>query len=337
MIDIAAIYRFQGSDINHGDLAETYLMKKLTALFLSICASVSFAASSPQKLTVILDWFPNPDHAPLIVAKQQGYFKDQGLDVELIGPADPNDAPKLVAAGKADIGITYEPEYMQQIDAGLPLICIGTLIDKPLNTLIALQGNGIKSIADLKGKRIGASSGGLSSIMLKVMLAKAGLSEKDVEITDVRYNLTQALLSHKVDAVTGIMRNVEVPMIESNNQKVVSFFPEDHGIPNYSELVFITNTKAMQDKRLPRFLLAVKKAVRYLDEHPQQAWDAYAKQYPESNNNVNRETWFTTLPYFAEDPASFDRKEWQQFAEFMQKNDMIKQAQPAARYGVTLR
>jgi len=313
-------------------------MKKLIlSILLSIYTCVSFAASSPQKLTVILDWFPNPDHAPLIIAKQQGYFKDQGLDVELIGPADPNDAPKLVSAGKADIGITYEPEYMQQVDAGLPLIRMGTLIDKPLNTLVALQGNDIKSIADLKGKRIGSSSGGLSSIMLKVMLTQAGLNEKDVEIIDVRYNLSQALLSHKVDAVTGIMRNFEVPMIESHDQKVVTFFPEDHGIPNYSELVFIAHTDAIHDKRFPRFLMAVKKAVRYLDEHPQQTWDAYAKQYPESNNQVNREAWFATMPYFAEDPASFDHKEWQQFAEFMQKNGMIKKVQPASRYGVILR
>lgn len=313
------------------------LMVLFAPLFACLLASVSFAAAPLQKLTVILDWFPNPDHAPLIIAKQQGFFKLQGLDVELIGPADPNDPPKLVSAGKADIGITYEPEYMQQVDAGLPVIRIGTLIDKPLNSLVALQGNGIKSLADLKGKRIGASDSGLSSVMLKVMLTRSGLSEKDVEITNVRYNLTQALLSHKVDAITGIMRNFEVPMIEANDKKVVAFFPEDHGIPNYSELVFIANTKNVHDSRFPRFLAAVKKAVRYMDEHPQLSWEAYARQYPESNNKVNQEAWFATMPYFAEDPASFNDKEWHQFANFMHQNDMIKKVQPAARYGVILR
>lgn len=308
-------------------------MKQLLTLLLCIFTSISFAS---QKLTVILDWYPNPDHAPIIIAKQQGYFKEQNLDVELIGPSDPNDPPKLVAAGKADIGITYEPAFMQQIDSGLPLIRIGTLIDKPLNSLVVLQGNGIKSLADLKGKRIGSTSGGLSSVMLKVMLLKSGLSEKDVDITNVRYNLTQALLSHKVDAVTGIMRNVEVPMIEANNKKVVTFFPEDHGVPNYSELIFIANTKNINDNRYPRFLLAVKKAVKYLDEHPQLAWEAYAKQYPESNNKVNHDTWFATMPYFSEDPASFNRKEWREFAEFMHKNAMIKNVQDVSKYGVTL-
>jgi putative hydroxymethylpyrimidine transport system substrate-binding protein len=313
-------------------------MKKIAIFVLAMFASVCFAAApKPQKLTVILDWFPNPDHAPLIIAQQQGFFKDQGLDVELIGPADPNDAPKLVAAGKADLGITYQPELLEQIDAGLPLIRVGTLIDKPLNSLVALKGSGIHSLNDLKGKRIGSSNGGLTSVMLKVMLMKEGLSEKDVELTNVRYNLTQALLSHKVDAVTGMMRNYEVPMLESNDQKVVAFFPEEHGVPTYSELVFISSTQNVHDKRIPRFLAAVKKAVRYLDEHPQQAWDAFARQYPESNNTVNREAWFATMPYFAEDPADFNSKDWKHFADFMQKHQLIKKIQPVSRYAVILR
>ena len=232
------------------------MRKLLIFSLLALCISYCFAAkpmASPEKLTVMLDWFPNPDHAPLIVAQQQGFFKEQGLDVELIGPADPNDPPKLVAAQKADIGITYQPQFMEQVDQGLPLIRIGTLIDKPLNCLVVLNDSGIKTLADLKGKDIGSTNGGLSSIMLKVMLAKQGLGEKDVNTINVKYNLTQALLSHKVDAVTGMMRNFEVPMLEQTGHKVSAFFPEEYGIPNYSELIFITNIANKNDKRFPRF------------------------------------------------------------------------------------
>ena len=293
-------------------------------------------ASKLQHLTVILDWFPNPDHAPLIIAAQQGFFKEQGLDVTLIGPADPTDPPKLVAAGKADIGITYEPELMEQIDQGLPLIRIGTLIDKPLNCLVALKESGIKTVADLKGKEIGSTNGGLSSILVKTMLAKQGLSSKDVDLINVRYNLTQALLSHKVAAVSGMMRNVEVPLLDSRDKQMIVFFPEEYGVPNYSELVFIGNIKNVADKRFPRFLAAVKKAVNYLDEHPQQTWQAFIKQYPEANNNVNREAWFATMPYFAEDPSNFDAHEWHQFAHFMNENQLIKKIQPTSRYAVIL-
>jgi putative hydroxymethylpyrimidine transport system substrate-binding protein len=311
------------------------MKRTLLICLLSILPQITLAGN--EKLTVLLDWFPNPEHAPLIIAKQQGYFAEKGLDVELISPTEPMDPAKLLTENKVDVGITYEPEYMQQVDAGLPLISIGALIDKPLNSLVALKGNGIRSLNDLKGKRIGSNSGGLSLVMLKVMLKKSGLSEKDVRISKIRYNLMQALLSHKVDAVTGIMRNMEVPMIESNSKKVVTFFPEDHGVPSYSELVFIIHTQNIHDSRYPRFLQALKKAVRYLDEHPQLAWEDFIKAYPETNNTVNHEAWFATMPYFAEDPAGFNDIEWHKFASFMQKNQLIKKVQPTSRYAVVLR
>ena len=314
-------------------------MKKIIVfILLSLFSINGFAKSSEQNqtLTVILDWFPNPDHAPLIIAQQQGFFKEQGLDVKLIGPADPTDPPKWIAAKKADIGITYQPEFMEQVDQGLPLVRIGTLIDKPLSCLVALNDSGINTLADLKGKSIGSSSGGLSSIMLKVMLQQQGLSEKDVELINIRYNLTQALLSRKVDAVTGMMRNYEVPQLESTGKKIAAFFPEEHGIPNYSELIFVANTDTIRDKRYPRFLTAVRKAVAYLDTHPEATWQAFAKEYPESNNAMNREAWFATMPYFAEDPADFDQTEWKRFATFMHKNGLIKKIQPISRYATVV-
>lgn len=318
-----------------------FLLFFISGILITLTSSTrSFAQNAHpplQKITVVLDWFVNPNHAPLIIAQQQGFFKDQGLDVELIAPSDPADPPKWVAAGKADIGITYEPEFMEQVDNGLPLISIGTLIDKPLNCLVALKDSGINNLSNLKGKRIGSSESGLSNIMLRVLLARQGIKDKDVELINIHYNLTQALLSGKVDAVTGMMRNFEVPQLEMNDHKVTAFFPEEHGIPNYSELVFEVNTANAHDTRFPRFLMALKKAVEYLDQHPEETWEHFIKQYPESNNQVNREAWFATMPYFAEDPLIVDSKEWENFAKFLKKNQLIKKVQPISRYAIALK
>jgi len=320
------------------------MKKLLLALIVTVigmmmaCAHAAATPAQPlEKLTVMLDWFPNPDHAPLLVAQQQGFFKEQGLEVQLLEPVRSNDPATWVTQGKADIGISYEPEYIEQIDRGLPLVRVGTLIDKPLGCIVALKSSGIHSLADLKGKRIGRDADGLSNIFLKVVLAKAGLTEKDVQLVNLSTNPTQALLSHQVDVVTGMMRNFSVPMLEAQGYNLVTFFPEEHGIPNYSVLIFTTNLAKAHDARLPRFLSAIKKAVAYLDQHPQQTWQQFAKQYPEANNELNREAWFATLPYFAENPAAFNGKASLQFAEFMQHHQLIKKVQPLSRYAVTLK
>lgn len=308
-------------------------MIKFIAYCLLLVTSFSFAATSrPEKLTVALDWFINPAHAPLVIAKQQGFFKAQGLEVELLNPADPNDPPKWAAAGKVDIAITYQPDFLEQVDQGLPLVRVGTLIDKPLNCLVVLKDSNIKTLTDLKGKQIGTSNAGLTDILLKVMLKKAGLAEQDIHLVNVHYNLTQALLSRKVDAVSGLMRNFEVAELEKNGHHVMAYFPEEYGVPNYSELIFITRSNQAHDTRIPRFLTAIKQAVAYLDQHPRETWQQFSKAYPEANNDVNHEAWFATMPYFAEEPANFDAKEWQRFADFMRKNQLIKRVQPLPSY-----
>jgi putative hydroxymethylpyrimidine transport system substrate-binding protein len=307
----------------------------IATLFFNLM-SVCYAAET-QKLRVLLDWFANPNHAPLFVAEQQGFFKEQGLDVELIGPADPTDPPKLVAAGKADIAITYEPQFIEQVEQGLPLVRIGTLIDQPLNCLVVLKESAIHTVADLKAKKVGYSTGGVNSIALSVMLKKFGLSLNDVEHINVHYDLTQALLSKKVDAVTGMMRNFELLQMEIAGHPGRAFYPEQNGVPNYSELIFVAKKSQLQDPRLAKFLIALQKGVNYLKAHPEESWKQFVKTHPELNDELNRRAWVATLPYFTNSPASFDKKSWLRFAQFMQQNGLIKKAYPIEMYAVTVK
>ncbi|HSK40874.1 MAG TPA: ABC transporter substrate-binding protein, partial [Arenibaculum sp.] len=141
------------------------------ALALAFLASIPlaapvFAQQQPEKLTVLLDWFVNPDHAPLFVAQERGYFRDAGLDVEFVPPADPSDPPKLVAAGRGDIAISYQPELHLQAAAGLPLTRIGTLVATPLNTVITLADGPVRTLADLKGRKVGFSVTGFEDAVL---------------------------------------------------------------------------------------------------------------------------------------------------------------------------
>ncbi len=269
---------------------------------------ISFSSFANEKLIVILDWFPNPNHAPLFVAKDKGYFQAVGLDVKLIGPANPSDPPKLVAAKKADIAITYQPQFIEQVDQGLPLIRIGTLIDKPLDCLVVLEDGPIKKISDLKNKRVGYSSGSMNSLALKTMLEHHGLSLKDVEHINVQFDLTQALLTKKIDAATGMMRNFETVQMNLAGHPARIFLPEEHGVPTYSELIFVTHTKNLHDKKILLFLQALKKGTGYLKAHPKESWELFIKNHPELNDDLNHQVWFASLTYFADEPSYFDAK-----------------------------
>jgi putative hydroxymethylpyrimidine transport system substrate-binding protein len=175
-----------------------HLFGTLAALVL---CSIAPAAPAAERLTLLLDWFINPDHGPLIIAQQRGYFAEAGLQVELIAPADPNDPPKLVAAGQADLAVSYQPQLHLQAAQGLPLVRIGTLIATPLNSVVVLAEGPVKTLADLKGRKVGFSVGGFEDAVLGRMLQGAGLTLADVELVNVNFSLSPALLSGQVDAV----------------------------------------------------------------------------------------------------------------------------------------
>lgn len=290
------------------------------------------ASAGTDKLTVALNGQANPNHGPIIIANQLGFFAEQGLAVQILTPANSHDSSTQVAMQKADIGIAHEPDLIQQIDNGEPLVSIGTLIDKPLTSVVVLKESKMQTLADLKGKTVATSNKPLSAAMFKIMLRKAGVDVQDVTVSRKSNNLTQALLTHEIEAISGIMRNREIPILESLHQHVTMYFPEDYGIPAYNELVFVSHTSQKHDTRFPRFLAAIKKAVRYIDEHPEFAWREFTRAYPEVKNPINHTTWFATLPYFAENPEEVDASEWRQFAKFMQEEKLIKTLQPNSRY-----
>lgn len=311
-------------------------MNKISLFIFIVLMSFFNNVDANDKLLLLLDWFPNPSHAPIFAAKQNGFFHEQKLDVEIIGPADPSDPPKLVAAGKADIAITYEPQFIEQIDRGLPLITIGTLIDKPLNCLVVLKNSSIKTLADLKGKRIGNSGTSASNVTLKTMLSTVGLRLADVELINVHYNLIQALLTHNIDATIGIMRNFELIQLSLAGFPARTFYPEQYGMPPYSELILVTRKDLIHDPRLPRFLKALNKGVAYLHQHPEETWLQFSKDHPELNNKLNHLAWNATLPYFSQTPSTFNEKEWLQFARFLQENGLIKTVKPINDYAINI-
>jgi putative hydroxymethylpyrimidine transport system substrate-binding protein len=292
--------------------------------------------ATPEPLSVALDWFVNPDHAPLVLAKQLGYFKDNALDVTLIAPADPNAPPKLVAAKEVDMALTYQPQLHLLAEAGLPIVRVGTLIATPLNCLVVLKGGPIKDIADLKGKKIGYSISGFEEALLGTMLQSHGLTLKDATLINVNFSLSPALLSKQVDAVIGAFRNFELNQMEMEKHPGVAFFPEEHGVPAYDELIYITHQQRLSDPRIRRFFEAIERATLFMVNHPKEAWAAFASYEKGLDSELNRRAWRDTMPRFAMRPQALDRSRYVRFADYLFKLNLIGRQVPIDRYVVAL-
>lgn len=289
------------------------------------------------RITVLLDWFLNPDHAPLIVAKEKGYFKEQGLDVTFIAPANPNDPPKIVAAGKADIAVSYQHQHQMHVDQGLPLVRIATLVATPLNSLVVLADSDIKSIADLKGRTIGYSVGGFETILLQVMLAKADLQLLDVRLVNVNFSLSPSLFAGKTDAVIGAFRNFELNQMEIEKRPGRAFYVEEYGIPAYDELILVANKERIGDKNLRKFVNALEAGVQYLLNHPEESWELFVKgERAELNDELNKRAWADTLPRFALRPGALDKNRYNRFAQFLLEQKMITSVPPLESWAVEL-
>ena len=312
------------------------LIKKVVVCFMIVCCP-SFAAAQTTKITVLLDWFVNPDHAPLIVAEEKGFFSSRGLDVRFIAPADPNDPPKLVAAKKADMAVSYQPQHQMQIDQGLPLVRIATLVATPLNSLVVLADSDIETVADLKGRTIGYSVGGFETVLLQVMLEGAGATLDDVTLVNVNFSLSPSLLTGKTDGVIGAFRNFELNQMDIEKHPGRAFFVEEYGVPAYDELIVVAHRDRVKDESLRKFVDGLEEGVQFLVNHPEESWQLFVKNSKDLDDELNRRAFADTLPRFALRPGALDKTRYLRFAEFLKGRGMIKDFGPLETWAVELK
>jgi putative hydroxymethylpyrimidine transport system substrate-binding protein len=310
----------------------------LAALALPSMARAQPAAPpAAAKLTLMLDWFVNPDHAPIIIAQEGGHFARAGLEVRLVAPADPNDPPRLVAAKQADLGVYYQKTLHLAVDQGLPLARVGTLVATPLSTLTVLQDGPVQQLADLKGRKIGFSTAGFEEVAVDTILGSVGLSSKDVTLVNVNFGLSSALMSKQVDAILGGFRNFELHQLALEGRPGRAFYPEQHGIPIYDELIYVAHKDRVKDATLRRFMDAVEAATTFLINNREESWKMFiAGPRKELDNELNRRAFADTADRFSLSPAALDRNRYDRFARFLHGRKMIGAVPPVDSYAVEL-
>jgi putative hydroxymethylpyrimidine transport system substrate-binding protein len=296
-------------------------------------------APRQEPFTVMLDYFPNADHAGLYAAQAAGLYEKAGLAVKLQAPPDPSAPLKLLSGGRADVAISYEPELLLARDKGAEeLIAVGALAQTPLTSLMWLPAARLRGPEDLAGKRVATAGLPYQSAYLKTILERAGVDPGTVKETNVNFALSRALLTKRADATLGSFWNYEGVELERLGRKPVILRMEDLGVPTYNELIFVTRRATLDAagaSRLRRFLSATAAGHRLLREDPAAAVDGLLEANEELDRGLQTAVVEATLPVFfprdEEQPWGWQEPvEWAAYERWMRAEGLIKRPQSEA-------
>lgn len=311
----------------------------LLALPLAACGEKSEDSTGAERepLSLTLDFYPNPDHAGIYMAEKLGYFEDAGLDVAIQAPADPSLPIKQVAAGRADLAISYEPEVMLAREQGLDVVAVAALVNQPLTSMFWLKKSDVKGVASLKGKTVAYAGIPYQEAFLETILERAGLVPDDVKAVNVGFNLIPALLSGSAEAMLGGFVNVEgIDLRERGKSAVVT--PVDQlGVPTYDELVLVANPRTLEEdpEKFRLFIAALERGTDAAVEAPNAATMAITEANPDLDPKLTAAEVEATLPLLAArlegQPYGYmDPEAWSEFAGWMRDNGLIETLPTAA-------
>ena len=314
-------------------------MKRMTALLavlavgLAGCGekknTLSGSASSAQQLTLMLDWFPNADHVGVYQALANGDFAQAGLDVHVQVPSDPSLPLKLLAAGKVDVAISYEPEVLLARQQGAQIVSVGAIVQKPLTSIVSLASKHITTPAQLRGKRVGDAGIPYQHAYLTTILQHAGVPVSSVKETNVGDNLVPALLSGKIDAVLGAYWNYEAIQLAQMHKRTNVIRMDQVGVPSYNELVVVVraNTIINHPDVIRRFVQALARGYESARANPSGAVQNLVKASPGLDPKLQLASVKATLPVFF--PAGShpwgwqDPSQWNAYGQWMLSNHLI--------------
>lgn len=304
------------------------------AVLAALVILVPAALAGAPKMTLTLDWTPNPDHVGIFDAQATGLFARAGLDVAIHSPSDPTAPLKLVGVGRSDLAVSYEQELFFAAAKKLPVVAVAAVVPQPLNSFMAIEPQ-VTSLRDLKGRTIGITGVPSDYATLDTALRSVGLTRKDVKVVTVGYNLLPALLAHRVDVVLGVYRNVEGIQLQLRSLHPTIIPVDRAGVPTYDELVLVANKNRLRDEpsyrsEVRRFVAAFLAGTADARRHPARAL-AILKKVTASNPRFLARATPATLRLLSgpKGVGCISVHAWQRFGDWMRIQRLLKAAIPA--------
>lgn len=315
-----------------------WIVGLFVALTLVACSDTEDLSSKEEKselkeISVMLDWYPNAIHSFLYVAEEKGYFKDEGLSVKLLFPANTTDPLNLAAAEKVTLGFYYQPDViMARANENIPIKSVATIVRSPLNHLIFLSDQEIHSPKDLIGKKVGYPGTSISQALVSTMMQNVGEDPQQISFIDIGFELGSALITKKVDAVSGAFINHEVPVLRDQGYEVEYLNPVDFGVPNYSEVVVVTGDKTWDNQReeIEAFWRAAQKGFDFTAENPTDALTILLAHQDKANfplkKEIEEESLAILLPKMIEKEGfrKQDKSSWEETAAWLKEAGIIQ-------------
>lgn len=289
-----------------------------------------------KPLEIMLDWYPGPQHAALLIAQHKGILERHGLQVTLTTPADPGLPTRLLAAGRIDLAVSRQPLLHLQVDRGLPLARVGTLVELPLTGLLLRDNDSIASPSDLAGRRIGYSVEESSALLLPALLKPHGITMDELELVDVNFGAVVEMVDQELDGVFTPQHLALTRRLGDEGVATRLVRLEEHGIPRHEGLILVANRDRLgaQQESLRRLLDALAEATAWSLEHPQAAWELLAENEPILDTPANRDTWMPLLLRLSARPAALDQGGYARFEAFLHEQGLVETLTPVDKMAV---
>ena len=276
-----------------------------------------------EKVTLSLDFTPNPVHAPIYAAARDGRDRRNGVELEIRKPGPGPDALKLITAGKVDLGVLDIHDLAIAREQGADLVAIGALVGKPLAAVIGQPG--LERPKDLEGKTVGVSGLPSDPAFLRAILEHDGGDYDSVKQVTIGFSAVARLLSRRVDAVPAFW-NAEGVALKAKGRDVSEFRVEDYGAPPYPEVVLVTSRKTLDAERdtLERTLKAISQGMQATLADPDAAAKEIADAAESNDTELTRRQLDAVAPVFARG-LRLDRKVLERWADFDAKIGIVKE------------
>ncbi|MEG2347969.1 MAG: ABC transporter substrate-binding protein [Cetobacterium sp.] len=320
-------------------------MKKIFILIFSMFLILGCNSKKEKELeevSIILDWYPNAVHTFIYNAIENGYFKDEGIDLKIIYPSSPSDSLTLPAAKKVDIGISYlNNVIIAKTNENIPIQSFGAILQQSVNTIISLKEKNITSPKDFQGKKAGTSGGIMSDVYLNTMMKHENIDPNSLEVVDVGFELLTSMITNQVDFTIGGMINHEIPVMQDKGVDINYFLIENFGVPQSYELILVANDELLKEKKdtYQKVFNILKKGFQDVKNNPQKSIDILlSKQATEQfplTENVEKQSLNILIPMMENTSSEFlsqNENVWEKNINWLYDNKVISKKIPAKNF-----